>query len=193
MGNQVFPTLKELPVPLNQAQCVLHEHELLICGGDQQDCYSYHTLKNEYKFICKYPFYTGLYGHCVVKLVDNNNKQSNQITLLSFGGGTSENKHALVMKYVSVWSDISDVSNNSMKSNKSKKFKKYNTWIPFTDNHHNQINIGRDDDNYIGMRAVIGGVNNDLLFITYYKNNIIRKWTRTRNDENKSTKLSNAV
>ncbi|ETO29517.1 hypothetical protein RFI_07604, partial [Reticulomyxa filosa] len=77
----------ELLIPLDQPQCVLHKHELLICGGyEQRACYSYHTLKNEYK------------GHCVVELINNsNNKDINQITLLSFGGS---NKHSLVMKYV---------------------------------------------------------------------------------------------
>ncbi|ETO02869.1 hypothetical protein RFI_34544, partial [Reticulomyxa filosa] len=72
MGNRNtthFQTLKELPTPLSQSQCVLHKYEILICGGyDQRACYSYHTLKNEYKFICKYPIGVGLYGHCVVKL-----------------------------------------------------------------------------------------------------------------------------
>ncbi|ETO07591.1 hypothetical protein RFI_29802 [Reticulomyxa filosa] len=83
----------------------------------------------------------------------NNNKDSDQITLLSFGGHC---KHTLVMKYASVWSNI---SNN------------YNEWISLADNHNHQIVIGRDDD-YKGIRAVIGGSNNHLLFITYVKNNI---------------------
>ncbi|ETO01809.1 hypothetical protein RFI_35630 [Reticulomyxa filosa] len=88
--------------------------------------------------------------HCVVKLADNNN----EITLLSFGGNTNI-RHTLVMKYVSVG-----------------KLNNYNKWVPFTDNHNNRIHIGRDEDYYIGMRAVIGGSNNHLLFITYYYNNI---------------------
>ncbi|ETO02207.1 hypothetical protein RFI_35229, partial [Reticulomyxa filosa] len=51
-----FQTLKKLPTPLSRSQCVLHKHELLICGGRyQRACYSYHTIKNKYKFICKYP------------------------------------------------------------------------------------------------------------------------------------------
>ncbi|ETO12226.1 hypothetical protein RFI_25150, partial [Reticulomyxa filosa] len=48
----------------------------------------------------------------------------------------------------------------------------YNQWNPFTDNHNNPIIIGRDRDKYLGVRAVIGGSNNHLLFITYYFNNI---------------------
>ncbi|ETN98494.1 hypothetical protein RFI_39002, partial [Reticulomyxa filosa] len=41
-----------------------------------------------------------------------------------------------------------------------------------TDNHNNQIHIGSKYDNYEGMRAVIGGSDNHLLFITYRFNNI---------------------
>ncbi|ETN98882.1 hypothetical protein RFI_38605, partial [Reticulomyxa filosa] len=41
---------------------------------------------------------------------------------------------------------------------------------PFTDNHDHPIIIGKDENhNYEG---VIGGINNHLLFITYYENNI---------------------
>ncbi|ETO07175.1 hypothetical protein RFI_30216 [Reticulomyxa filosa] len=77
----------------------------------------------------------GLYGHCVVKLVDNN-KHSNQINLLSFGSSSSENnKHTLLMKYA-----------------------------PFTNNHNHPIQIGKNEDDYRGVR----GSNNHLLFITYY-------------------------
>ncbi|ETO34187.1 hypothetical protein RFI_02907 [Reticulomyxa filosa] len=166
MGNQTFQTLKRLPIPISRSQCVLHKHELLICGGyEQRACYSYHTVKNEYKFICRYPSDIKLNGHCVVKLVNkNNNKDNNEITLLSFGSSSfGENKHTLVMKYVSVWSNI---------SNKSNILKNYNQWIPFTDNQNHPIIIGRDGDSYIGVRAVIGGSNNHLLFITYWKNDI---------------------
>ncbi|ETO32870.1 hypothetical protein RFI_04246 [Reticulomyxa filosa] len=158
-----FQSLKDLPNPLYESQCVLHKHELLICGSyKQRSCYSYHILKNEYKFICEYPRGTKLWGHCVVKLVDNNSKDSNQITLLSFGGPAYTKKYTFVMKYVSIWSNI---------SNKSNKLNNYNQWVPLT-NNHNTIIIGRDYDDYIGARAVIGGSNNHLLFINYYKNNI---------------------
>ncbi|ETO08002.1 hypothetical protein RFI_29387 [Reticulomyxa filosa] len=140
MGNRnttSFQSLKDLPTPLSQSQCVLHKHELLICGGyEQRACYSYHTIKNEYKFICEYPSDAQLRGYCVVKLVDNNNKDKNQITLLS------------------------------------NKFDNYNQWISFTDNDNHSIIIGRDNDNYIDVRALIGGSNNHLLFITYLKNKI---------------------
>ncbi|ETN99881.1 hypothetical protein RFI_37586 [Reticulomyxa filosa] len=155
MSNQAFQNLKELPTPLSYSQCILHKHEFLICGGyEQRACYSYHTIKNEYKLICEYPSYVQLIGHCVVKLVDNNK----DITLLSFGG--YGNKHTLVMKYISVWSNISSNSSN------------YNEWVPFTNSQNHKIIIGRDEDNYYGVRAVIGGRNNNLLFITYKYNKI---------------------
>ncbi|ETO34580.1 hypothetical protein RFI_02510, partial [Reticulomyxa filosa] len=157
-----------LPIPLSESQCVLHKHEILICGGYQQRaCYSYHILKNEYKFICEYSSDVELMGHCVVKLINNNNKDINEITLLSFGGNERTKRHTLVMKYVSIWSNILDISN------KSNELNNYNEWIPFTDNHNHPIIIGRDQDHdYRGMRAVIGGSNNHLLFITYLDDNI---------------------
>ncbi|ETO34636.1 hypothetical protein RFI_02455 [Reticulomyxa filosa] len=151
-----FQSLKDLPTPFTQAQCVPHEHEFLICRGKcKRDCYSYHLLKNEYKFICRYPDDVYLKGHCVVKLTDSN-KNSNQITLLSFDG---EYKHTLTMKYVSVWNN----DNNENEMDKLKKSNNYNKWIPFTDNHNNQIHIGGAGDHYEGVRAVIGGSNNNLL------------------------------
>ncbi|ETO05905.1 hypothetical protein RFI_31491, partial [Reticulomyxa filosa] len=154
----LFQTLKNLHTPLEEPQCAQHKYELIICGGFyERDCYSYHTLKNQYKFICEYPNDIILQGHCVVKLVDNN-KDINQITLLSFGG---KDKHTLVMKYVSVWSDDNNNNNNGNEMNKSKKF---NEWIPFTDDHNNPIIIGRDNDDYQGVRAVIGGINNNFVF-----------------------------
>ncbi|ETO36937.1 hypothetical protein RFI_00125, partial [Reticulomyxa filosa] len=166
-----FQTLKALPNPFSRSQCVSHKHELLICGGYQQRaCYSYNTIKNEYKFICEYPIHIKLNGHCVVKLVDNNSKDRNEITLLSFGG---KYKHTLIMKYVSIWSN--ENNNNENKINDSKELNKssnYNKWTPFKDNHNRSVIIGRKSDNYEGVRAVIGGINSHLLFITYYPKNI---------------------
>ncbi|ETO12225.1 hypothetical protein RFI_25152 [Reticulomyxa filosa] len=159
MSNQIFQALKKLPLPLEHAQCVLHKYELIICGD--RECYSYHTLKNEYKFICEYPERVSLQKHCVVKLADNNRNDNNQITLLSFGG-YGYPKHTLVMKYVSVWSNISDKSNES---------NNYNQWICFKDDYDHSIIIGRYKD-YRIARAVIGGSNNHLLFITYPSDNI---------------------
>ncbi|ETN98283.1 hypothetical protein RFI_39228 [Reticulomyxa filosa] len=56
--------------------------------------------------------------------------------------------------------------------NKSNEINNYNQWIPFTDNHNHSITIGRDGNNYLGVRAVIGGINNNLLFITYQLKNV---------------------
>ncbi|ETO11372.1 hypothetical protein RFI_26005, partial [Reticulomyxa filosa] len=112
-----------------------------------------YILKNEYKLICEYPSDVQLVGHCVIKLVDNNNKYSNQITLLSFGGARNTKRHTLMMKYESVWSNI---------SNKLKKSNNCNQWIPFTNNDNHPIIIGTDKNNYCGARAVIGGSNNHL-------------------------------
>ncbi|ETO07763.1 hypothetical protein RFI_29628 [Reticulomyxa filosa] len=76
--------------------------------------------------------------------------------LLSFGGYP---KHTLAMKYISVWDNISNKSNDS---------NNFNEWIPFTDKHNHPIIIERDKYHYHeGVRAVIGGRNNHLLFITY--------------------------
>ncbi|ETO30497.1 hypothetical protein RFI_06623 [Reticulomyxa filosa] len=128
MGNQNtshFERLKDLPSTLSDSQCVLYKHEILICGGfRKENCYSYHTIKNKYKFICDYPSNIELYGHCVVKLIDN----KNEITLLSFGGSI---KHTLMMKHASIWDN----------NNKIKKSNNYNQWIPFTDNHNNQLSL----------------------------------------------------
>ncbi|ETO00769.1 hypothetical protein RFI_36671 [Reticulomyxa filosa] len=59
------------------------------------------------------------------------------------------------MNYVSVWS-----KNN--KRNTFKERRQYNQWIPFTNNQNNTICIGRNEDDYQAVRAMIG----------YYKNNI---------------------
>ncbi|ETO09042.1 hypothetical protein RFI_28346 [Reticulomyxa filosa] len=103
--------------------------------------------KNGYKFICKYPSDAKLDGHYVMKLVDNNSKDSSQITLFSVG-----------FNYV-----------GSNISNKLDKLNNYNKCVPFTDNHNHPIIIGREYDNHCGIRVVIGGSSNHLLFITYYR------------------------
>ncbi|ETO20586.1 hypothetical protein RFI_16630, partial [Reticulomyxa filosa] len=157
-----FQDLSAFPIPLSESQCVLYKHEILICGGfRERDCYSYHTIKNEYKHICSYPSDVMLRGHCLVKLV-NNSKGSDCITLLSFGRSLYAESHTLMMSYVSVW-------DNDSKMNKSKD---NNVWVPFTDNNDCLISIGRDEDDYEGVRAVVGGSNNHLLFITYEPENI---------------------
>ncbi|ETO25597.1 hypothetical protein RFI_11541 [Reticulomyxa filosa] len=157
-----FQTLPSLPMSLHNTQCVAYKREILVCGGhDKKKCYSYHTIKNQYKEICSYPNDVKLQGHCVVKRVDENNP--NEITLLSFGGSENKKKHTLVMKYVSVWEED---------PNNIEKIKQANQWNPFTNNDNQPILIGRDKDYHRGVRAVIGGSNNHLLFITYSPKNI---------------------
>ncbi|ETO08411.1 hypothetical protein RFI_28975 [Reticulomyxa filosa] len=157
----VFENVVPLPIRLFQSQCVTYNNEILICGGyHNNECYSYHRLKNEYKRICSYPINIKLVGHCVVKRVNQNNL--NNVTLLSFGGFYG---HTLAMKYVSVWKDEEERI-------EIKKTKKSNRWLPLIDKHNKPIRIGRKEDDYWGMRAVIGGSNNHLLFISYSPNNI---------------------
>ncbi|ETO32190.1 G-protein beta WD-40 repeats containing protein [Reticulomyxa filosa] len=147
-----------LPVPLSQSQCIMHNDEILICGGYENNvCYSYNIVKNQYKRICSYSKKIELNGHCVVKLVSKD-KDAND-TLLSFGG---MKKHTLMMEYSSVW--------EGKKNNKKKR--NYNKWVPFADNDNNPICIGKEEDNYCGLRAVISGSKHHLLFITYSPNNM---------------------
>ncbi|ETO25183.1 putative tetratricopeptide TPR2 protein [Reticulomyxa filosa] len=160
-NNACVETLTSLPTPLFQSECVVHGREILICGGyENQQCYSYHTVRNEYKFICSYPTEVLLRGHCVVKLV-NKTKNSDEVTLLSFGGYP---RHTLMMEYVSVWDNGDEAG--------IKDTKHCNKWITANDKKKKPVHIGRDKDNYEGARAVIGGSNNHLLFITYQLNNI---------------------
>ncbi|ETO29784.1 G-protein beta WD-40 repeats containing protein [Reticulomyxa filosa] len=158
-----FEALAFFPVPLQKTQCVIYKHEILVCGSIwERSCYSYHILKNEYRAICSYPKGAGLNGHCVVELI-NNSQDANAITLLSFGGqGKKQKKHTLMMKYVSVWDN----------SNEIKKMEHCNEWIPFVDKDNKPVSIGRNEDDYTGARAFVGGSKNHLLFITHCPNNI---------------------
>ncbi|ETO34280.1 hypothetical protein RFI_02814 [Reticulomyxa filosa] len=90
-----FQNLKELPTLFKQFN-VLYKHELLVVEPVAKVSYSYHTLKNEYKFICEYPSYICLDGHCVMKLVDNSNTTKVAMKSLCYYIG---------MKYVSVWNN----------------------------------------------------------------------------------------
>ncbi|ETO26143.1 hypothetical protein RFI_10996 [Reticulomyxa filosa] len=151
-----FELLPPLPISFPNVQYVTHNHEILICGGFQNNkCYSYHTLKNQLKHICDYPAYISLRGHCVVKRVDNSNP--NYITLLSFGGFYN---HVLVMKYASVWSDDEKISETEKED--------CNKWFPLKNNKDKSILKKRNE--YEGVRAVLGGSNNHLLFITCQNN-----------------------
>ncbi|ETO07821.1 hypothetical protein RFI_29569, partial [Reticulomyxa filosa] len=158
----IFETLTSFHIPLQKTQCVTHKDEIIICGGEfKRNCYSYHTIKNDYKYICFYPGGIDLDGHCVVKIASNDkdtNKDEHEIILLSFGGYY---KHTLIMKYASVW------NNDDVRKKLS-----LNQWFPLTDHNKNPISLGRKNDNYEGVRAVIGGSNNHLLFITYFPSDI---------------------
>ncbi|ETO14237.1 hypothetical protein RFI_23131, partial [Reticulomyxa filosa] len=158
-----FQTVASLPIPLRHAQCVVHKHEILICGGYNHNvCYSYHTVKNQYKRICSYPKYLELTGHYVVRHVTSDSKNDKEILLLSFGQSGYEKKYILAMRYISVW-----------EKDKNKKLKnKHNKWQFLTDNNDQAITIVGNEDNFVGARATIGGENKHLLFITYYPNNI---------------------
>ncbi|ETO29049.1 hypothetical protein RFI_08076 [Reticulomyxa filosa] len=133
-----FQTLASLYVSFSPSQCVVYKNEILICG---------------YKRICSYPNSAKINGHYVVKLLNTNN--ANGITLLSFGG-LQKNKHTLRMHYVSAWDEEDEAENGGTKY--------FNQWLPFS---NLPIFIGKKFDNYAGMRALIGGSNKNLLFITY--------------------------
>ncbi|ETO13621.1 G-protein beta WD-40 repeats containing protein [Reticulomyxa filosa] len=152
-----FETLTPLPSSLENGQCAVHNNEILICGGyHTNECYSYHTLKNEYRHICSYPSDIKLRGHCVVKCAMGD--KSKEVTLLSFGG---KYKHTLMMRYVSVWDDEKGKIEMEEKKNHC------NEWAPLIDNDDKPVCIGREWDDYEGVRAVIGGSNGHLLFITH--------------------------
>ncbi|ETO09218.1 hypothetical protein RFI_28168 [Reticulomyxa filosa] len=136
----------------NSFGCVAHKDEILICG---RAWYSYHTVKQKYKLVCYYPQYITT-TESVVKIINNND--SNDVTLLSFGQGNG-GKHILIMKYVSVWDEEKYISQDN------------NQWIEFTDKQNKPV-ILEKLDSYSKPRALIGGSNNNLLFITYEPNNI---------------------
>ncbi|ETO00351.1 hypothetical protein RFI_37096 [Reticulomyxa filosa] len=157
--NNIFQILPELPKPLAPSHCILFKDELLIYGGyTTNDCYSYHTLKKQYKYICSYPNDIQMDGHCVVQLI-HSQTNSNEIHLLSFGGqGGNKMKQTFSMKYKSVW-EISESKS---------EHQSFNTWI----RHNQDTNIGKLEDHLQGVRGLIGGINNDLLFITHHPKNI---------------------
>ncbi|ETO34890.1 hypothetical protein RFI_02198 [Reticulomyxa filosa] len=67
------------------------------------------------------------------------------------------------MKYKSVW-EINDNNHNNNQSDSKSENQSFNTWI----RHNQDTNIGKFEDYLIGVRGLIGGKNNDLLFITYF-------------------------
>ncbi|ETO07908.1 hypothetical protein RFI_29481 [Reticulomyxa filosa] len=139
---------------LANTQCVLLEDEIIICGGNDNKCYSFHTLRRTYKYICSYPSEVKLNGHCVLQW-KHNESDSNETKLLSFGGQSKgEAKYTFMMRYKSVWSDGS--------KSQSEPHSSFNTWVRMP-----KFNIGSINDDFVGARALIGGANNNLLFITH--------------------------
>ncbi|ETO35195.1 hypothetical protein RFI_01879 [Reticulomyxa filosa] len=110
-------------------QRVTLKHETVICGNS--GCYSYHSIKNEYKFICLYLKNIVLDWKCIAKLVDNNNKDNNEIMFLSFDKLITQ-RRILIMGNVSVWGNGNKTEQSLMN---------YNKWIPFANNHNNLIYI----------------------------------------------------
>ncbi|ETO09840.1 hypothetical protein RFI_27537, partial [Reticulomyxa filosa] len=144
-----------------QGMCGLQKRNPHFGGAHTRNCYSYHTLKNEYKYICSYPNNIELVGHALVKFV--NDDYPNTMTLLSFGGQyQNEKKHTLIMNYSSIW-DGQDIY--------EEKLSLYQ-WIPLTDKYNRPVCIGKDENDYNGVRAIIGGSKDHLLFITYPPKNI---------------------
>ncbi|ETO03162.1 hypothetical protein RFI_34248 [Reticulomyxa filosa] len=163
-----FDTLAPLPRPLRLAQCVVHKHKILICGGAYaHKCYSCHTLKNKYKLICFYPNDIELFGHCVVKIMNSSNP--NEIKLVSFGG---KYKHTLIMNYVSVWKEEEGSDNNEEKKTIKITITLCNQWMLIANKQKKQIFIGRSEDDYLGVGAIIDGSENHVLFINYREKNI---------------------
>ncbi|ETO21165.1 hypothetical protein RFI_16038 [Reticulomyxa filosa] len=142
----IFTKLKNVPqTQLRHAPCVWFGDEILICGGQCNSvCYSYNTVSDEYRVICNYPEEVNLIGHAVVAL---RSEKKDEVTLLSFGGFC---KHTLIMRYKSVWAKNSaDESSHT------------NEWVA-TSNI-----IGSPDDDLRFVRALIGGENNEVLFICH--------------------------
>ncbi|ETO03463.1 hypothetical protein RFI_33944, partial [Reticulomyxa filosa] len=108
-------------------------------------------------------------GHCVVRLI-HSQTNPNEIDLLSFGGQDEDiMKQTFSMKYKSVW-EINDHNNNQSdsKSENHSISQPSNTWI----RHDQDTTIGKLESDLEGVRGLIGGINNNLLFITYHSKNI---------------------
>ncbi|ETO18778.1 hypothetical protein RFI_18469, partial [Reticulomyxa filosa] len=172
----VLQSLPELPDLFSAPRCIMFNDEILICGGPETNkCYSYHTLRKQYKYICSYPSDISLRGHCVLQWKHSQTKV-NEIHLLSFGGqGKDIIKQTFSMTYQSVWDNNSYQNvwyingyQRNFKSEPSSFVQTLNIW-----NRHEQDNkIGTIEDDLEGVCGLIGGKNNDLLFITHNPQNI---------------------
>ncbi|ETO20931.1 hypothetical protein RFI_16272 [Reticulomyxa filosa] len=148
--------LAKLPTSYLNPQCVQVGKEILVCGGsDNNQCYSFHTVKNAYKEICAYPKSVKLKRHVVVKYIN----QSGDVMLLSFGG---LHRHTLQMRYRSVWKEEEEEEEEE-----EKEKEKINEWIPCP------CTIGKPGDNMFDARGVIGGSKNHLLFVLHQPNQMV--------------------
>ncbi|ETO03400.1 hypothetical protein RFI_34010, partial [Reticulomyxa filosa] len=162
-GFQISP---KLPVGFEKAQAIAFKDEILICGGSNTgQCYSYHTQKKKYRRMCSYPENVQLNGHCVLQWSDPR-INLNTINLLSFGGQPEKkDKYAFKMKYQSVWGNFNAKSQ----------------W------EQCHFQIGDFEDNLVGARGLIGGKDNNLLFITHFPKKIQVINLETGSILNKST------
>ncbi|ETO24301.1 hypothetical protein RFI_12854, partial [Reticulomyxa filosa] len=149
----------DLPENFSYAGCVSWKDEILICGGYLNNaCYSYNVKRQEYKKICHYPEGVKLFGHMVVAYGEGGEKVNGKesLKLLSLGGGDSFalGYHTLQMTYVSVWDN----------EEANKNYEGVNEWKALP---NNQIFGKKNRDNLEGVRGVIGGEHNDLLFLTH--------------------------
>ncbi|ETO15252.1 hypothetical protein RFI_22112 [Reticulomyxa filosa] len=146
---------------MDTLQCVSFRDEILICGGRyNNDCYSYHIVKQEYKRICSYPSEIRLFGHKVVSYTSHTD--TNTVTIISFGGSFTTS-HNLMMRYQSVWEELSPPIQNANENESQSQVKaKINKWIPLP--NRLDLNKGYVESRYVG--AVVSGSNNEFLFIT---------------------------
>ncbi|ETO20341.1 Kelch motif family protein [Reticulomyxa filosa] len=159
MDTELFEVMASSPIG---AQCVVHNYEILTCGPHSH-CYSYHTHKNKSKFVCSLPFNVRNDEFSILKRV--NKSDPNDITLLYLGKPENEAKYLLQMPYKSVWDSDSDSDNETGLLN-------YNKWKPVMKEEKQTLETISDDESFIGVRSLIGGSDNHLLFITYCPNNI---------------------
>ncbi|ETO20756.1 hypothetical protein RFI_16460 [Reticulomyxa filosa] len=162
-----------LPIPYSNAQCVSYKDEILICGG--------------YKTRRVTPTTSGLKStkrYC-------ENEGEDGVTLLSFGGSGWMRRHVLLMHYESIWNELqlapttsttSTTATNEQEQTPKYKKKRKNQWIKMD----SMKMFAKEHDNWIGARALIGGKRRDLLFLTYFPDNIdvlnLNTYQRIRSD-----------
>ncbi|ETO11881.1 hypothetical protein RFI_25495, partial [Reticulomyxa filosa] len=144
-----FESMHRLPENFPKTQCVALARELLIFGGRRQvNCYSYHIRGNQYRFLSSFPSNYTTWGYCVVKIPKANDQKDT--TLWIFGGYDGK---VSIIKYASVWKKKAGIQ-----------------WLSQVNSTNTKpIYIQCNQRDYCGVRAVVGGRNNNLLFVTYSK------------------------